>query len=157
MERTLAAQQRITHMRSRQMIQSGLILIVAIALLQIAGAQSKSVVWPASSIKWTDNPAVAGAQQAVLWGDPTKGAYGALKQVPAGTALAMHTHKNDSRVIMIKGSISLEMDSKKTALPAGSFALLPGGVPHAATCGTSGPCEYFEEMSGAFDSTPAKK
>ena len=144
-------------MRSRQVTQSGLVLIVAITLLQIAGAQTKAILWPAASIKWTDSPAVPGAQQAVLWGDPTKGAYGMLKQVPAGTVLAMHTHKNDSRVITIKGTISLEIEGKTTALPVGSFALIPGGVPHAATCGASGPCEYFEEMSGAFDSTPVKK
>jgi hypothetical protein len=144
-------------MRDRHITLGGLVLVVAVTLLQIAGAQTKSVLWPAGAIKWTDNPAVAGAKQAALWGDPTKGAYGALKQVPAGTVLAMHTHKNDSRVVTIKGTISLEMEGKTTALPVGSFAILPGGVPHAATCGTGGACEYFEEMSGAFDSTPAKK
>ena len=141
----------------RRMSQSGLVVMGVIALLQVSSAQTKSVVWPAAAIKWMDNAAVAGAKQAVLWGDPTKGAYGALKQVPAGTVLALHTHKNDSRVIMITGTISLEMEGKTTSLGPGSFALLPGGVPHAATCGAGGPCEYFEEMSGAFDSTPAKK
>ena len=33
--------------------------------------------------------------------------------------------------------------------------LIPGGVPHAATCGAGAACEYYEEMSGAFDSVPA--
>jgi hypothetical protein len=57
-------------------------------------AAPKGTMWSASELKWVDNPAIKGAQQAVLWGDPTKGAYGALKKVPAGTVLPMHTHTN---------------------------------------------------------------
>jgi quercetin dioxygenase-like cupin family protein len=144
-------------MNVRLFTRSGLLLIGVVALLQVSSAQTKSVIWPAATIKWVDNPTIAGAKQAVLWGDPAKGAYGALKQVPAGTVLASHTHTNDSRVVVVRGTISLEIDGKTTSLGPGSFALLPGGAPHAATCGATGVCEYFEEMSGAFDSTPVKK
>ena len=59
------------------------------AFLQSAPVD-KPVVWSAADIRWTDNPAMKGAQQAILWGDPTKGAYGALKRIPAGTVVAMH-------------------------------------------------------------------
>ena len=131
------------------------LLVAACAVAPLVSAQTKAVLWPASAIKWTDNPAVKGARTAVLWGDPTKGAYGALKQIPAGATLAPHTHKNDSRVVMVKGTVTLDIEGKKTALPAGSYTLIPGGVPHSATCGAAAACEYFEEMSGAFDSTPA--
>jgi quercetin dioxygenase-like cupin family protein len=114
-------------------------------------------VWPTEAIKWTDTAAAPGAKMAVLWGDPTKGAYGALKQVPAGTVLALHSHKNDSRVVVVKGTVALEMEGKTTPLASGSYVLIPGGVPHSATCRAGAACEYFEEMSGAFDTTPAKK
>jgi len=129
---------------------------IIVGLVGVASAQTKAVVWPAAAIKWTDNAAVPGAKAATLWGDPAKGAYGALKQVPAGTVLAAHTHKNDSHVVTVKGSITLEIDGKKTVLGSGSYTMIPGGVPHSATCGAGAACEYFEHMAGAFDSTPAK-
>ncbi len=132
-------------------------VIGAISLAESTAAQSKAVVWSGDGIKWTDSQAAPGAKIAVLWGDPTKGAYGALKQVPGGTVLAAHTHKNDSRVVMVKGTIDFEIDGKKTMLGAGSYVMIPGGAPHSATCRSGAACEYFEEMSGAFDSTPAKK
>ena len=141
-------------MRMRRVFVGSALLM---AVMVVVAAQTKAVIWPAGALKWTDNPAVTGAKQTVLWGDPTKGAYGALKQVPAGTVLAAHTHKNDSRVIMIKGTVGLELDGKTTDLGPGSYALIPGAAPHSATCRVGGACEYFEEMSGAFDSTPVKK
>ena len=130
---------------------------VVVTLGAVTSAQSKAVVWPAAAIKWTDSPAAAGAKVATLWGDPTKGAYGALKQIPGGTMLAAHTHTRDSHVVIVKGSVSLDIDGKKTALGAGSYSMIPGGVPHSATCGAGAACEYFEHMDGAFDSAPVKK
>jgi quercetin dioxygenase-like cupin family protein len=134
-----------------------LIVGIVLSVIGVASAQTKAVVWPAAAIKWTDSAAAPGAKLAVLWGDPTTGGYGALKQVPAGTVLAAHTHKNDSHVVMVKGTVTLDIDGKKTPLGQGSYVLIPGGVPHSATCGAGSACEYFEEMSGAFDSSPVKR
>ena len=118
-------------------------------------AQGRLVVWPTEAIKWTDVAGTTG-RQAVLWGDPAKGGYGALKQVPAGTVLAPHTHTNDSRVLVVKGTIVLEIGGKSTALRPGSYAMIPGKQPHSARCDGTAACEYFEEMSGAFDAMPVK-
>lgn len=134
-----------------------LIIGVVVIMGSITSAQSKAVVWPSAAIKWTDSPAAPGAKVAVLWGDPAKGAYGALKQVPAGTVLAAHTHSQASHVVIVKGSVTLDLEGKKTTLGSGSYTMIPGGVPHAATCGTGAACEYFEHMTGAFDSAPVKK
>ena len=148
-------------MSIRQLLGSGVTLVDLIALALVPGwraiAQGRLIVWPTEAIKWTDSGAVPGAKQAVLWGDPTKGAYAALKQVPGGTLLALHTHKNDSRVLNVKGMVALEVEGKTTAMAPGSFAMIPGGTPHAATCRGTAACEYFEEMSGPFDATPVKR
>lgn len=125
-----------------------------VGMAALVSAQSKTVVWPASAIQWTDNPAMKGAKTAVLWGDPAKGPYGALKMIPAGATLAPHSHKHDSRVVIVKGSVTLEIEGKKNVLAAGSYTLIPGGTPHGAACGAAAACEYFEEMAGAFDSVP---
>jgi glyoxylate utilization-related uncharacterized protein len=137
----------------RSVIVAAGVLLAAAALV----AQGKTVVWPAESIKWSDMAAVPGAKQAVLWGDPTRGAYGAFKLVPAGTVLPPHTHKNGSRVVIVAGNITLDIEGKATRMTPGSYSFIPGGVPHSATCHTGSPCQYFEQMEGAFDSAPAKK
>ena len=66
----------------------GVVVVLAVGVSQVlhysVAAQSQTVVWPADAIKWADNPGVPGAKVAVLWGDPAKGPYGALKQVPGG-------------------------------------------------------------------------
>jgi quercetin dioxygenase-like cupin family protein len=138
-------------MRLERLLLAGVVALMG----TITSAQSKAVLWPSAAIKWTHNPAAAGAQTAVLWGDPTKGGFGALKQLPAGTVLAAHTHSQDSHVVIVKGTLTLDIDGKKTALAPGSYTMIPGGVPHSASCAAV--CEYFEHMDGAFDSTNVKK
>ena len=134
------------------------LLLVAVVVLMggITSAQSKAVLWPSAAIKWSQSPAAPGAKVAVLWGDPTRGAYGALKQIPGGTVLAAHAHSHDSHVVVVKGSITLDMEGKKTMVGPGSYTMIPGKLAHSATCGAGPACEYFEHMSAAFDSAPAK-
>ena len=140
------------------MKQERLLLAALVVLLGgIISAQSTTVIWPSAAIKWTHSPGVAGAQAATLWGDPTKGAYGALKQMPGGSTIAAHTHTRDSHVVIVKGTITLDVEGRKAALGPGSYTLIPGGVVHSPTCGAGGACEYFEHMDGAFDSAPVKK
>ncbi len=140
-------------MRVKNLVLVGLV----ITLGAITSAQSKAVIWPAAAIKWTHAAAAPGAQVAVLWGDPTKGAYGALKQMPAGTVLAAHTHTRDSHVVIVKGTVTLDIDGQKASVGPGSYTLIPGGVGNTTTCGAGAACEYFEHMDGAFDSAPVKK
>ena len=119
---------------------------------------AKGTLWSASELKWVDNPAIKGAQQAVLWGDPTKGAYGALKKVPAGTVLPMHTHTNLTRVVMVAGTISFTFEgSPAKDLGPQSYTAIPGGVPHGATCKAGADCVYFETSIGAYDMKPVAK
>src|SRR5947207_1350341 len=100
----------------RKLVLVGIVVVLG----AVTSAQSKAVVWPAAAVKWTDSPVAPGAKMAVLWGDPTKSAYGALKKIPAGTAIAAHTHTRDSHVVMVKGTVTLDIEGKKTALGPGS-------------------------------------
>src|SRR5437867_2976296 len=123
--RNIVAHQQIQihggiEMSIRQLLGIGITLVGLIALVLVPGwraiAQGRLIVWPTEAIRWTNMGAVPGAKQAVLWGDPTKGAYGALKQVPGGTLLPLHTHKNDSRLLNVKGMVALEVEGKTTAM-----------------------------------------
>jgi quercetin dioxygenase-like cupin family protein len=120
-------------------------------------AAEKAVVTAASEQKWVDNPAVKGAKQAVLWGDPAKGAYGTLKSMPGGTMLGLHTHTHAQRVVVVSGTIEFNMEGEaKKELGAGSYVSIPAAAAHDATCKTGADCVYFEEGTGAADFKPKK-
>jgi hypothetical protein len=134
-------------------------VVVLVSVIAIAGAallhgqsKAKATVWPASDLKWVESTAVKGAAQAVLWGDPNKGAYGVLKRVPNGTVLPMHWHTHTTRVVMVAGTISFALDgSAPRDLPPQSHATIPGGVKHMATCTGGAECVYFETSANAYD------
>ena len=89
-------------------------------------------------IKWSPAPAVlpAGAEAAVLFGDPSKEGLFALRlKLPEGYSVPPHTHPVDEVVTVISGTFSLGMgetadQSKAQPLPAGSFLALPPGTAH---------------------------
>ena len=107
---------------------------------------------PVADLKWEDSPMVPGAKVATIWGDPAKGAYGALKRIPMGVALPTHTHSRDQTVIVVAGTIALSIEGGPlTEMGPGSYAVIPAGVKHAANCHTGVDCIYFEEQPGAAD------
>jgi quercetin dioxygenase-like cupin family protein len=136
-----------------------LVLIGLIAALTLtAGGGSKApVVWPAGDIQWTANPAMAGMSIAPLWGDPNKGAYGALKKVAGGTDFGWHTHSNDQKVVSVSGTIELTLEGgSPKELTAGSYVSLPGGTKHLTSCKAGADCVFFEQQPGKSDFVPVK-
>jgi quercetin dioxygenase-like cupin family protein len=118
--------------------------LVALGLIGICGfsavafgQETHTMVAP-GDVKWGPAPKVLpkGAEAAVLFGDPTKEGLFALRiKVPAGYAIAPHTHPADEVVTVISGTTLLGMgetaDRGATkALPAGSFFALPPGMAH---------------------------
>ena len=97
------------------------------------------MVTPAE-IKWGPAPPVlpAGAQAAVVYGDPTKAGLFALRlKFPSGYKVAPHTHPVVEAVTVISGTFKLGMGEKADEasahpLPAGSFFAFAPGTPHYA-------------------------
>lgn len=135
------------------LVLAALFLCVAIGVAK----GGKPLVWPAGDIKWTDSPTVKGAAIAPLWGDPNKGAYGALKKVAGGTDLGWHTHSNQQRVVAISGTFEFTLEGQQSKeLTAGSYVFVPGGVKHKSVCKDGAECSWFEEQPGKMDMIPAK-
>lgn len=87
-------------------------------------------------IKWGPMPPSlpAGAEAAVLYGDPAKDGMFALR-IRAPKAIAPHTHPKPETITVISGKITLGMGPSADRasveyLPAGSFASMPHGVVH---------------------------
>ena len=117
------------------------ILLLACAAVT-ASAQSPAGSPPASqpAITWGPAPAVfpAGAQMAVLEGDPTSAALFTVRlRLPDGYKLAPHTHPTDENVTVISGTFRVGMgttfDSKgMMSLQPGGFVTAPANHAHFA-------------------------
>jgi quercetin dioxygenase-like cupin family protein len=91
-------------------------------------------------IKWGSTPPSlpAGAEAAVLYGDPAREGMFALRvRMPKGYKIAPHTHPKPEVITVISGQFSLGMGARPDragveTLPAGSFSSMPPGVAHYA-------------------------
>jgi hypothetical protein len=128
----------------------------------------KPIVMPAGELKWTDlDPKGApGVKVADLWGDHTKGAFGAFLKLPAGFAAPLHTHTHDIKVVFVSGTYIQQPEGKpEFRLGPGSYLMQPGGnYRHTTSCDKGSECLFFVESNGAFDlklveagQAPAKK
>lgn len=102
----------------------------------------------------------SGPKIATLWGDPTKGAYGALLRFPAGFASPMHTHSADEHTVTIQGTARhwTETEAESTAknMTPGSYTMIPANINHVSACAPGGPeCIAFLTQDTSFDTSPA--
>ena len=101
--------------------------------------QDHVIVRP-DAVKWGPAPPglPAGAQAAVLLGDPGKAAPYVLRvKLPAGYKVPPHWHSTDENVTVIQGTLMVGKGEKFTAdaaeaLPTGSFMRMPKEMRHFA-------------------------
>jgi quercetin dioxygenase-like cupin family protein len=105
-----------------------------------AAAKPAPVMVMADEVKFGPAPPSlpAGAQLAVLFGDPGKKAPFAVRfKFPAGYVIPPHWHSGDEQLTVLSGTFLLSMGDKMDEasahkLGAGSFHFLPGKMHHAA-------------------------
>lgn len=132
-------------------------------LAQAAAPAPKSsttpVFMPAADLKWVDlDPTKApGVKIATLWGDYTKGAYGAFIKFPAGFTAPLHHHTNAAKIVVVSGTfIQVPEGKAEVRLGPGSYMMQPGkGYEHVTGCDKASECVFFSESTGAFDLIPA--
>jgi len=116
---------------------------------------SRLVVVPAAKLKWTDlDPKGApGVKVADVWGDHTKGAFGAFFKLPAGFSVPLHTHTTDYKVVIISGTyIQAPEGNPEFRLGPGSYLEQPGGhYRHTTSCAPTEDCVFFVSSRGKFD------
>jgi quercetin dioxygenase-like cupin family protein len=120
------------------------LLLSAVASILLAGhptfaaeASGKAAIVQAEALKWAPEQGLpAGAQVAVLYGDPSKpGAFAVRFKFPAGYEVPTHSHPTDEFITVISGKGRMafgENAGVATAepLPAGAFMSLPAGAWH---------------------------
>jgi len=123
-------------------------------------AAAKAVALSAADLKWVDLSSDApGVKIVDLWGDHTKGAYGALTKFPAGWAAPLHTHTYDMRIVVVSGTFIHTPEGKaEVRLGPGSYLFQPGGnYRHTTACDKASECEIFTESKGKFDIKPVEE
>ena len=139
--------------RVSPLVLAALLLTAAIGVAK----DSKAVVWPAGDIQWKENPKMKGVWSATLWGDPTKGAYGALRKVGAGMDLGKHSHSFNQKVVGVSGAFEFTLEGQPmTELPPGSYVMIPAHVKHTSKCKEGADRVYCEEQPGKADFIPPK-
>jgi quercetin dioxygenase-like cupin family protein len=122
------------------------VLIVAGSVLAATGGVSSALaqapddqkMFTPQEIKWSPAPAVlpAGAEMAVLYGDPSKEGLFALRvKEPKGYRIPPHTHPKPEIVTVLSGTVRLTMGetgeaAKAHVFPAGSFYAVPADMVH---------------------------
>jgi quercetin dioxygenase-like cupin family protein len=93
-----------------------------------------------TDLKWGPAPAVfpAGAQMAVLSGDPTKSGLFVIRlKMPAGYKIPPHQHPTDEYVTVVSGDVGVGMGdkldtAKSSKLTPGGFAMMGAKMNHFA-------------------------
>jgi quercetin dioxygenase-like cupin family protein len=115
----------------------------------------------------------AGAQIAVLSGDPGKAApYSVRLKFPANYAIPAHSHPTDENVVVVSGTLTFGMGDKlakgaagNKTIAAGGYALAPANMNHYAYAGAAettivlygiGPVE-FKYVNPSDDPRNARK
>jgi quercetin dioxygenase-like cupin family protein len=126
-------------MRKRLLVAAAAVTILAALTSSMTQAdKAKEVVsLTPEQVRWfTPSYYKDGRQRAQLLGDSSQGgAWVDRVKIPAGGRVLAHTHPQDEQVTVIEGTWYLgegeRFDSTKLKdYPAGSFIVIPAGVPH---------------------------
>lgn len=120
-------------------------VLAAVALAAIASGSSAQAVhdshtmMQAGDLKWAPLPSIAGAMAATIEGPASKaGPFTMRLKLPANAKIPPHFHPGIEHVTVMSGTFHLGHgekfdESKLTALPAGSIAIMQPKSPHFAT------------------------
>jgi quercetin dioxygenase-like cupin family protein len=130
------------------------ILAAAAALVLLVAASPKKSgpvdrTLPASQMHFTE--AMPGISKAMLWGDPTKGPYGAITRFKKGTKVEWHTHSHDIKAVVISGTMLYDSGNGEQRLGPGSFLQERSSIKHTTAAAPDSDLEFYEEGSGPFD------
>ena len=115
------------------------VIVAAVAwTTSLAERSKKEIVGiTADEVRWFTPPYYNdGRQRAQLFGDSSQdGTWIDRVKIPGGARVLAHTHPHDELVTVIEGTWYLgegaKFDSAKLkAYPAGSFIVIPAGIPH---------------------------
>ena len=137
-----------------RLVQRIFVFAAAVVLIMVApDGSSKSAakdrVAPIEKMQFKQQQ--PGISKAVLWGDPTKGPYGAITRFTKGTKVPWHTHSHDIKAVVISGTFLYDSGSGEQRLGPGSFVQERSSIKHTTAASADSDLMFFEEGAGPFD------
>ena len=142
-------------MKSALKVLPSTIVLIAVWLLGSTQAKADEVKF-ASADKADFKEVVPGVSKALLWGDDTKGAYGAFTKFKPGQDNGMHTHSSDTWIVVIKGAYLYKDENGEKRVAKGDFIRIPAGHKHWSGSDKKDGALFYEEGAGKFDLVPVK-
>jgi quercetin dioxygenase-like cupin family protein len=103
----------------------------------------------AASFKFEE--VLPGVRKVLLWGNDSKGPYGAITKFAPDHKNPLHTHAHDIRLVVLQGAyLYTGPDGKTTRLGPGSYAMIPGGHEHVSAGDPTMETVFLEVGSGRF-------
>lgn len=99
----------------------------------------------------------AGGFSSLVAGDPKTGPSLAYAKFSPGFAFPAHHHSHTEYTVLLSGAATFVVDNKPHALVAGSYLVIPAGVPHSVTCEAPAECLLLTRRAGATDYQFEKK
>jgi quercetin dioxygenase-like cupin family protein len=123
---------------SALLVASGIFGVTSVIPMAMGQTASEQKMFTPQDIKWSPGPPSlpAGAEVAVLYGDPTKeGLFAIRLKVPKGYRVAPHSHPRPEVATVLSGTVRLSMgetsNAKTHEFPAGSFYATPAEMVHS--------------------------
>jgi quercetin dioxygenase-like cupin family protein len=144
------------------MRRSFLVFAVAVAIMaawslgRVQGQKTHEKVIYVSSASADYKAMAKGVSEAILWGDPNKGAHATFSKFDPGQDNGMHTHTNDVWIVVLKGAYLYKDEAGEKRVGPGDYLRVPGGHKHWSGGDKSEGALFYEEASGKFDLIPAK-
>ena len=136
---------------------TAIVLAWSVGRVQGQKAEAKKVIFAsANQADYKPMGKAEGVAQAVLWGNPDKGAYGTFTKFKPGYDAGMHSHTNDVWIVGIKGAYLYKDDDGEKRVGLGDFLRVPGGHKHWSGGDKNDGALFYEEGSAKFDLIPAK-
>ena len=134
-----------------------LLLVVSLGITHASKASPDKVIYmSSSSADYKSMPNSKDVSEAVIWGDPEKGAYKEFSKFPPGYDAGMHTHSNDVTIVVIKGAYLYKDEGGEKRVGPGDFLRVPGGHQHWSGGDKSEGALFYTEGDKKFDFIPAK-
>jgi quercetin dioxygenase-like cupin family protein len=114
-------------------------------------ANKGALIVPATDLKWSEVPDMAGVKVAPVEGDPAKGPSHFFIKFAGGFAAPLHHHTANHFVTVVAGTVVLAVDGKEQKLPAGSFFAFSNQAKHTTSCTAGADCVLSIDSRGKWD------
>lgn len=131
-------------------------LCLTLFAAMVARAADTPTLWNSKEIKWSDDAAPAGAKHAALWGGSAAGDSGVLVRWKFNTKVPDQVRMQDLHIVVLAGTLTLEIDGHYKEFGPGGFASIPKGVKHTMGCEAAGECTFLMHQPVSPDVVGAK-